>query len=146
MLTYLHFRNCFRMLFLISLSLAIPDVQAQDRLEEKKSKEKPSLKDTLDGQFDFSSFLIDSKGFMPIPLIITEPALGSFGGVLALTFLTPKEIPEGQTYVAPDITAAVGMYTANNSWAVGGGRIGSFPKQGIKYLSLIHISEPTRPY
>ena len=77
MLTYLHFRNCFRMLFLISLSLAIPDVQAQDRLEEKKSKEKPSLKDTLDGQFDFSSFLIDSKGFMPIPLIITEPALNA---------------------------------------------------------------------
>ena len=137
MLNYLHFRNCFRILLLVSLSLAILDVQAQDRLEEKKSKEKPSLKDTLDGQFDFSSFLIDSKGFMPIPPIITEPALGSFGGVLALTFLTPKEIPEGQTYVAPDITAAVGMYTANNSWAVGGGRIGSFPKQGIKYRAFL---------
>ena len=124
-------------LILICFTLAIPDVRAQDRLQEKKSKEKPTLKDTLDGQFDFSSFLIDSKGFMPIPLIITEPALGSFGGVLALTFLTPKEIPEGQTYVAPDITAAVGMYTANNSWAVGGGRIGSFPKKGIKYRAFL---------
>lgn len=137
MFTALHFLNSFKLLLLLCLSIALADVQAQGSPEEKKSEEKPTLKDTLDGQFDFSSFLIDSKGFMPIPLIITEPALGSFGGVLALTFMTPKEIPEGQFYVAPDITAAVGMYTANDSWAIGGGRIGSFPKKGIKYRAFL---------
>lgn len=110
---------------------------AQENIATHDRKEKPTLKDTLDNQFDFSSFLIDSKGFMPIPLIITEPALGGFGGVLALTFLTPKQIPEGQTYVAPDITAGLGMYTTNNSWALGGGRIGSFPKKGIKYRAFL---------
>ena len=119
---------------LIALNVMVhtAPLSAQDRKEEKKA----TMKDTLDGQFDFSRFLIDSKGFVPIPIIITEPALGNFGGVLALTFLTPKEVPEGKTYVAPDITAGAGMYTANDSWALGGGRIGSFPKRGIKYRAF----------
>jgi hypothetical protein len=95
------------------------------------------MRDTLDGQFDFSRFLIDSKGFMPIPLVITEPALGDLGLAMALTFLTPKTPPPGRGYVAPDITAGFGMYTANKSWAAGGARIGSFPKAGIKYRAVV---------
>lgn len=95
------------------------------------------MRDTLDGHFDFSRFLIDSKGFMPIPLVITEPALGDLGLAMALTFLTPKTPPPGKTYVAPDITAGFGMYTANKSWAAGGARIGSFPKAGIKYRAIL---------
>ena len=106
---------------------------SQDEKAIRKAEKKAMLQDTLDGNFDFSRFLIDSKGFLPIPLIITEPALGNIGGVLALTFLSQKEIPEGQSYVAPDITASLGMYTANDSWAAAGGRLGSFPKKGIKY-------------
>ena len=114
----------------------LSQLNAQE-VEAKSTKhEKPVMKDSLDGKFDFSSFLIDSKGFIPIPFIITEPALGNIGGVLALAFISPKEIPEGQTYVAPDITLGMGMYTANNSWMVGGGRIGSFPKRGIKYRAF----------
>lgn len=135
--SYCHLRNAQGILTILLLLTLILSGNAQENPQGKEEKIKPTLKDTLDGQFDFSSFLIDSKGFMPIPLIITEPALGSFGGVLALTFLTPKEIPEGQTYVAPDITAGIGMYTANDSWAVGGGRIGSFPKKGIKYRAFL---------
>ena len=111
-------------------------LQAQDQGADARIDKKAMMKDTLDGKFDFSSFLIDSKGFIPVPIIITEPALGGFGGVLALAFLTPKPIPPGQKYVAPDITGVLGMYTANDSWAVGGGRIGSFPKHGIKYRAF----------
>ncbi len=131
----------YRLSIMFLLTAIWPNVNtgslfAQQNIAKPEDKEKASLKDTLDNQFDFSSFLINSKGFMPIPLIITESALGGFGGVLALTFLTPKEIPEGQKYVAPDITAVAGMYTANNSWFAGGGRIGSFPKKGIKYRAF----------
>jgi hypothetical protein len=124
------------MLAAILIAFYSHPLAAQDSKAMKKEEKKATMKDTLDGKFDFSSFLLDSKGFMPIPFIITEPALGSFGGVLALTFFTPKEIPEGQTYVAPDITLGLGMYTANNSWMAGGGRIGSFPKKGIKYRAF----------
>ena len=34
-----------------------------------------SMKDSLDQAFDFSDFIIDANGFIPIPIIITEPAL-----------------------------------------------------------------------
>lgn len=124
------YRKPFLLLFM--LILFVPG-WSQNARDEKNSKPKPSFKDTLDGQFDFSRFLIDSKGFLPIPMIITEPAFGNFGGVLALAFFTPKTPPPGKNYIAPDITAGIGMYTANDSWAAGGGRIGSFPKSGIKY-------------
>jgi hypothetical protein len=109
---------------------------AQDSSKLSRQERKAVMRDTLDGKFDFSRLLIDFKGFMPVPVIITEPALGGFGGVLALTFLKPKVPPPGVKYVPPDITSAFGMYTANGSWAAGGGRIGSFPKAGIKYRVL----------
>jgi hypothetical protein len=110
---------------------------SQDAKAIRKAEKKEMMRDTLDGKFDFSRFLIESKGFIPIPMIITEPALGNIGGVLALAFITPKTPPAGSSYVAPDITAGVGMYTANDSWALGGGRIGSFPNAGIKYRAFL---------
>ena len=124
------------LLTVICFVAMINSLSAQDDPGKSKKHDKEVFKDTLDGMFDFSSFLIDSKGFIPIPIIITEPALGNIGAVLCLAFFTPKEIPEGQKYVAPDITAGLGMYTANKSWAAGGGRIGSFPKRGIKYRAF----------
>jgi len=124
------------LLIFICLLACNISLEAQDNKEKGHKDKEIIFKDTLDGKFDFSSFLIDSKGFIPIPIIITEPALGNFGGVLALAFLTPKELPAGMKYAAPDITAGLGMYTANKSWAAGGGRIGSFPKRGIKYRAF----------
>lgn len=104
-------------------------------LAQSPKKEGISMfRDTLDGKIDLSRYIIDAKGFVPIPIIITEPALGSFGGGIAPLFITPKKKPEGYTgYAAPDVTVGFGMYTANKSWAAGAGRIGSFLKPGIKY-------------
>jgi hypothetical protein len=105
-------------------------------------KAKPSMKDTLDGKLDFSRFLIDANGFIPVPIIITEPALGSFGALLAPMFLKPKTAPPGyKVYIPPDITAAVAMYTVNGSWMLGAGRIGSIPKAGIKYRAALAYAD-----
>lgn len=123
------------LVYMIFLLFASSGVTAQDSLSKKEMK-KAIMKDTLDGKLDFSRFLIDAKGFLPIPMIITEPALGDFGGLMALTFWTPKKAAPGKGYVAPDITAVAGMYTANGSWLAGGGRMGSFPKAGIKYRAF----------
>ncbi len=89
--------------------------------------------DTLDGKFDFSRFLIDMNGFIPVPGLVTEPALGSFGGFLAPVFIHQKDAEPSPGYVPPDITAGMGMLTANGSWGLGAFRMGSFPKAGIKY-------------
>lgn len=109
---------------------------AQDSTKLKEDKN-ANFRDTLDGKLDFSRFLIDAKGFLPVPVVITEPALGGFGGVMVLAFLSPKkDVPKGMGYVPPDITLGAGMYTANKSWLAGGGRIGSMPKAGIKYRAF----------
>lgn len=133
---YSNFTNALAgvvLMFLFTFSL---DVYGQDTLSKKEAR-KAILRDTMDGKLDFGRFILEAKGFLPIPLIITEPALGGFGGLMALAFLTPKKnIPAGMGYVPPDITVGAGMYTANNSWLVGGGRIGSFPKAGIKYRAF----------
>jgi hypothetical protein len=91
------------------------------------------LKDSIDGRFDFSHFLMEAHGFIPVVSIITEPALGSLGGVVAPLFVQPKKVEGTRGYVPPDITAGVAMYTANGSYALGGLRSGSIPKYGIKY-------------
>ena len=37
------------------------------------------FKDSVDGAFDMSDYLIEAHGFIPVPILITEPALGGFG-------------------------------------------------------------------
>ena len=78
------------------------------------------------------------KGFVPLPIIISEPALGNFGGALALIFITPhKNLKDSSRYNFPDITGVVGFYTANNSWGVAGFRQGSFPSLGMRYTAAL---------
>jgi hypothetical protein len=125
----------FLYLFTAVIILHQPVFAQEDTTTKPNPKaSKAHLKDTLDGKFDFSSFLIDAKGFIPVPFVITEPAVGGLGLAIVPIFLTPKKKPAGYTgYVAPDITAGFAMYTVNNSWMVGGMRIGSIPSKGLKY-------------
>lgn len=98
------------------------------------AQEKNMLRDSLDNKLDFGRFIVDAHGFLPVAMIITEPALGSIGIALAPMFLEPKKYtPQPGEYIPPDITVPFAMYTGNNSWLVGAGRIGSIPKAHIKY-------------
>lgn len=103
-------------------------------------KKHVSLKDSLDGAFDLSDYLIEANGFVPVPLIITEPALGGFGVAIAPIFIK-KQSPyldsiKGQlvkTPVAPDVTGGIGLYTVNGSWGLAAFRRGTLVKSRIKY-------------
>lgn len=104
-------------------------------LENEKSK-KISFKDSIDGKFDVSDFIITKKGFIPLPVIVTEPSLGGFGGGFVPIFIQPNKpkIVEGKAYpVAPNITAIGGGYTLNDTWFIGGARTGQIDKWGLKY-------------
>jgi hypothetical protein len=102
---------------------------------------KPSLRDSLDGAFDLSDYIIHANGFVPVPIIITEPAFGGFGGGLVPVFIK-KQPPyidsiNGEikiTPVAPDITGGMAFYTLNNSWMVGSFKSGTLVKARIKYI------------
>ena len=92
-------------------------------------KKRIPLKDSLDGKFDMSDYIIEANGFVPVPLIITEPALGGFGAAIIPVFITKNKPYEDsikgkliRTPVAPDVTGAIALYTANNSWALAGFR------------------------
>ena len=103
-------------------------------------KKKVPLKDSADGAFDMSDYLIEANGFVPVPIIITEPALGGFGGGIVPVFLKKNppyiDTVRGEvkiTPVAPNITGGIGLYTANNSWMTAAFRKGTLVKRRIKY-------------
>ena len=50
------------------------------------------MHDPDDGGIDMSRWLLEHKGFLPVPIIISDPAVG-YGGGLALVFF---HRPQGQ--------------------------------------------------
>src|SRR5678816_615654 len=98
----------------------------------QSGKKHISLKDSIDGKLDLSDYIIDANGFVPIPYIITEPALGGFGGALIPVFIKKRppylDSINGRlekTIIPPDITGGIGAYTANNTWMLAGFRSGT---------------------
>lgn len=77
------------------------------------------LFDPEDGMLDMSETLRDSPyGFLPIPLLITEPAVGYGGGLFGL-FLHGKGSQQGDRFIPPAMTAVGGGGTGNGTWFVG---------------------------
>jgi hypothetical protein len=71
--------------------------------------------DPEDGQFDLSYFLEDPRGVLPIPIVITEPAVG-YGGGLAGMFLRPRKEAGEEGWARPDISAVGAFATQNGTW------------------------------
>jgi hypothetical protein len=78
------------------------------------------FRDPDDGQLDLSRFLATPRRFMPIPLIVTEPAVG-YGGGLAAMFLRPRKAAGDEGFARPNISIAAGIGTENGTWAAFGG-------------------------
>jgi hypothetical protein len=103
-------------------------------------KQKIPLRDSADGALDLSQYIIEAKGLIPIPVFITEPALGGFGAVLAPIFIKRRPpiidtIDGVATYtpVPPDLTGGALGYTVNKSLFGGAFRAGTLVKSRIKY-------------
>ncbi|MBZ4035914.1 BamA/TamA family outer membrane protein [Flavobacterium sp. 17A] len=100
-------------------------------------KYKISLRDSLDHAVDLSDYLIYAHGFIVVPTIITEPALGGIGGAVVPVFLkkhAPVIDENGKKrFINPDITGGMGMYTGNKSWMVGAFRSSTLIKPRILY-------------
>ncbi|MBU2871455.1 BamA/TamA family outer membrane protein [Colwellia sp. E2M01] len=104
--------------------------------------------DKLDGNLDASQYLSENAyGFLPVPIIITDPA---FGGGLGMTGLFFQETEEEKNsrlaamqdesnenavknLLPPSITAAFGAYTGNGSYFGGGGHLGFYDQGRIRY-------------
>jgi len=87
--------------------------------------------DPVDGQFDTSHWLLNKKGFLPVPIIITEPAIG-YGGGLALAYFHDN-LGGGKDGVKPSISVVAAAATENGTWFAGGGHLGIWKHDSIRY-------------
>ena len=114
--------------------LSAKDKSAAKQKELFNAYSKSEFKDPYDGWFDVSGWLINNLyGFIPVPIIITEPAIG-YGGGFSLLFVDPK----GKKFsLTPDIYMLGGMYTENGTYAgVGGYRL-NFKHDSIRWTGAL---------
>lgn len=102
----------------------------------------PNLTDPEDGALDMSDYLLNQKGFLPVPSIITEPAVGYGGGVALLFFdqsmaESQAKAKETGTLQPPNITGFGGIATENGTWGMGAFHFHSWDDDSIRYLGAV---------
>ncbi len=110
---------------------------------EPVSKPRLSFFDPEDGMLDMSDFLLHHKGALPVPTVITEPAVG-YGLGLGLAFFSESMAEaaqhgreSGKGPAPPNITAVGGAYTENGTWAAGAAHFHTWGGDRIRYLGAI---------
>jgi hypothetical protein len=71
--------------------------------------------DPGDGKLDLSAFLAQPRAFLPVPIIVTEPAVGYGGGAFGL-FLRPREEAGSEGWSRPNLSVVGGLATENGTW------------------------------
>jgi hypothetical protein len=100
--------------------------------------------DPQDGRLDLSEWLLDHKGFLPVPIVITEPAVG-YGAGLALVFFSESlrdaaSQSKAGRITPPDVYGIAGATTENGSGGYGAGGQWSFLNDRFRYRgALAHM-------
>ena len=108
--------------------------------------------DKEDGWFDGSDWVLNNAtGFLPVPIIITEPAVGAGLGLAAVFFHPPEDydpeteeprIADGEVsrskddFILPDVSVAAAAYTENDSWFVGGGHMAHWKNDRVRFEGI----------
>lgn len=95
--------------------------------------------DSTDNAIDVSGFLNSDAGFLPLPLIITEPALG-FGLGLGAVFFHNKKKRKGEKSIGelpPVLTMGAAVYTSNDTWIIMAAHQGSYAQDRWRYTGVI---------
>jgi len=105
------------------------------------------IKDPARGKLDISELMSSAHGFLPLPIIITEPAVG-FGGGISLIFLHDsinsrlelirKNNQNGKKIKIPppSISGLAGFGTENGTWGAGAFHLGIWKNDAIRYLGV----------
>ncbi|WP_229709070.1 BamA/TamA family outer membrane protein [Silvimonas iriomotensis] len=100
------------------------------------------MHDPEDGAFDMSDYLLNQKGFLPVPAVITEPAIG-YGGGMALLFFdksmaeASEEARKTGSMAPPNITGVGAFGTENGTWGAGLFHFHSWDGDRIRYLGAL---------
>ena len=98
--------------------------------------------DPIDNHIDMSNWLLEKKGFLPVPIIITEPAVG-YGGGAALVYFHDKF---GGQDGKPSVSGIAAAKTENGTWFAGGGHLGIWNNDTIRYVGTAGIGSVNMEY
>jgi hypothetical protein len=106
-----------------------------------------TFSDPDDGMFDASRYLSEQKfGFLPVPMLITEPAIGVGLGMAAIFFHESEEqkkqritsaMESGKAILPENISIALGAATDNGTWAAGLGHLGFWKDDTLRYKGFL---------
>lgn len=109
------------------------------------------FKDPTDGHLDASRWLLERRGFLPVPIIITEPAIG-YGGGLSLVFFHHKKEPQQgaatapaappppgghRQFTPPSVSGVMAAATENGTKIGGAGHLGIWRDNTLRYAGGI---------
>ena len=107
---------------------------------QTKIEKKYLFVDTTDQALDISNFLDYPYGFFPIPILITEPAVG-YGGGLGLLFIKKKKNQTEAKREKPMITGIAGGGTQNKTWFISLFHFHTWKDDRIRYTGLLMKSD-----
>lgn len=116
------------LLLILSLILAYLPLEAQE-----KTGKISVFRDSTDHALDISDWLIDMKGALIIPTLITEPAVGYGLAAAAVFFHSSYSEKKGP----PSMTGMVGAYTQNGTWAAGVFHVGYWKQDRVRYMGAL---------
>jgi len=126
--------------FFVSCFLAVPMLSSPELVLAESFFNQ--FFDPKDGKLDASQWLAGTSGFLPIPLVISDPAVG-YGAGLGIAFLHDSKDEEAQTddpnemlHLPPSVSFVAGAYTESDSWLLGGGHIASWRSDTIRYTGI----------
>jgi hypothetical protein len=133
-------RNGLAALFTLLAGTGLAHAQSEAPAEPAQEPE-PSFWDKFidpeDGMFDLGGAIEGGFGFVPVPIIITDPALGVGGGV-ALSYIHPTDTSVAEDRRSPNsVTGLAGMATTNGSWLAGVGHKHYFANDSVRYAGLL---------
>jgi hypothetical protein len=110
------------------------------------AQDRSLFSDPEDGALDASEFLLDRKGFLPVPIVITEPAVG-YGAGAALVFFRESlrereaKVKPGERLTPPDIYLAAVAATENGTKVIGGGGLVTFDQDRWRWRGFVGLPD-----
>jgi hypothetical protein len=118
----------YKVLITILITFSHTIISAQESV-----KKISVFRDSTDNAYDMSDWLLSKKGFLLVPTIITEPAVGYGAAAAAIYFHSSYSAKSGP----PSMTGVLGGGTQNGTWMAGVFHIGYWMHDRLRYAGAV---------
>jgi hypothetical protein len=113
---------------ILFLTIFLINAEAQD-----STKKISVFTDSLDHAYDMSDWLLKKQGFLLVPVLITEPAVGYGAMAAAVIFHSSYSEKNGP----PSMTGVLGGGTENGTWMTGVFHVGYWRQDRLRYMGAV---------